>query len=66
MSRGKRFESARRIFRFGLSKANYDVRSELVHEGKASDETVVLRTLVGELGKLGAALLLTSAGRSDL
>ena len=42
------------------------MRSELVHEGKPSDDIVVLRTLVEELGKLGAALLLTSAGRSDV
>jgi hypothetical protein len=63
---GQQFESARRLFRFGLSKANYDVRSELVHEGNPSDDIVVLRTLVDELGKLVAALLLTSAGRSDV
>jgi len=43
----------------------YDVRSDLVHEGKPSDDTVILRTLVGELDKLVADLLLVSAGRSD-
>ena len=42
------------------------MRSELVHEGKPSDDIVVLRAPVEELGKLGAALLLTSAGRSDV
>jgi hypothetical protein len=43
----------------------YDVRSDLVHSGKPSDDTVALRTLVGELDRLVADLLVTSAGRSD-
>jgi len=63
MRLGQRFESARRLFRFGLFKVNYDVRSALVHEGKPLDDTVVFWTLVGELEKFFADLLLTSAGR---
>jgi hypothetical protein len=43
----------------------YGVRSDLVHRGKPSDDTINLRTLVGQLDQLVADLLLTSAGRSD-
>ncbi len=42
------------------------VRSDLVHEGKPSDESVDLRTLVNELDRLVADLLLASAGLSDI
>ncbi len=44
----------------------YGVRSDLVHEGKPSDESADLRTLVNELDRLVADLLLASAGLSDI
>jgi hypothetical protein len=43
----------------------YDVRSDIVHNGKPSDANVNLRALVSELDRLVADLLLASAGRSD-
>ncbi len=43
----------------------YGVRSNLVHDGKPSDPNINLRTLIGELDRLVAELLLASAGRSD-
>lgn len=43
----------------------YGVRSDLVHRGKLSDDTVILRTLVSELDQLVADLLLATAGRSN-
>jgi hypothetical protein len=43
----------------------YDVRSDLVHKGKPSDANVNVRSLVSELDRLVADLLLASAGRSD-
>lgn len=43
----------------------YAVRSQLVHNGKPSDETLDFRTLVTELDRLVADLLSASAGRSN-
>jgi hypothetical protein len=43
----------------------YGVRSDLVHNGKPADANVVLRTLVSELDRLVADLLLASAGHSE-
>jgi hypothetical protein len=43
----------------------YDVRSDIVHRGKPSDDTVLLRNLIGELDRFVADLLLTNAKRSQ-
>jgi hypothetical protein len=44
----------------------YSVRSDLVHRGKPSNDTVNIRSLVSELDRLVADLLLASAGRSEM
>ncbi len=46
-------------------QACYNVRSDLVHSGKPSDDTVDFRTLVAELDRLVADLLVASAGHTD-
>jgi hypothetical protein len=43
----------------------YTARSQLVHSGRVSDDTPDVRSLVSELDRMVADLLVASVGRSD-